>query len=734
MLVCPKCQFKNPSAHKFCQQCGTSLTQKVCPECGEKVALSAPNCHNCNAAVGTVWLAIIWEESARALTGPHRVGAALRGCPPALNSPESANSAIPAASSAVTGASNQDSRASEVASVKGQNRQLDGSRNLAESQTAGVSSKEAATAPPETALAAVSSESAIENSFTAAAGYTTSAPTLIQSEPLAPLHPWACEYLDPQQRYKFLEPLSPAEETATGQTEVRVLDCQPFQLSPLAAFAEASAGVPQIRAAASSKAETARPEGKGSVKNIAEREIPVMAQAYLALQSQSELCLNLPTIHDAWQHSGQSVVLLEDRSDLPLLSEHWDNDSVSTVDLLHWLYEMASLWAALEPCSQRQSLLVESNLRVDQNKILCLRRLYPEKPEAPIGLQDLGQLWQQLFERSGRTLLGSVTQLLRECCFGEIQTVDALHYRLQEIADQLLLSASGVPVEMGEDDEDTPTMILPVELLALDYAGRSDIGRQRAHNEDYFGIDTKMENLESPHSRTAHARCLFVLCDGMGGHASGEVASALAVDTLRQYFQTHWLDEMPSEASIREAVLSANRAIYDLNQKEKSSGSGRMGTTLVMALVQDTQVAVAHVGDSRLYRISRLQGLQQLTTDHEVGQREIKRGVAADIAYSRPDAYQLTQALGPRSEDFISPEVQFLELYEDTLLLLASDGLTDNNLLETHWETHLAPLLRPDACLERGVSQLIDLANECNGHDNISALLVRALVQPSRTA
>ena len=78
------------------------------------------------------------------------------------------------------------------------------------------------------------------------------------------------------------------------------------------------------------------------------------------------------------------------------------------------------------------------------------------------------------------------------------------------------------------------------------------------------------------------------------------------------------------------------------------SGSGRMGTTLVMAVVVNHQVVVAHVGDSRLYRLTRQKGLQQITVDHEVGQREIQRGIDPDIAYSRPDAYQLTQALGPR--------------------------------------------------------------------------------------
>jgi len=153
---------------------------------------------------------------------------------------------------------------------------------------------------------------------------------------------------------------------------------------------------------------------------------------------------------------------------------------------------------------------------------------------------------------------------------------------------------------------------------------------------------------------------------------------------------------------------------------------------LVMVLLRNTQVAVAHVGDSRLYRLSSKRGLEQVTMDHEVGQREILRGIEPEIAYSRPDAYQLTQALGPRDENFINPEVQFLKLNEDTLLLLTSDGLSDHDLLEHHWHTHLEPLLSSEASMEQGVSDLIDLANQYNGHDNITAVAIRVRVRPNQ--
>jgi protein phosphatase len=225
----------------------------------------------------------------------------------------------------------------------------------------------------------------------------------------------------------------------------------------------------------------------------------------------------------------------------------------------------------------------------------------------------------------------------------------------------------------------------------------------------------------------------------MGGHASGEVASQLAVETLQSYFQQYWqeVDEqkqptkLPPADQIRAAVQLANSVIYNQNQEGARSGSGRMGTTLVMVLIQDTEAVVAHVGDSRLYRYTRRQGLEQVTVDHEVGQREILRGVEPEIAYGRPDSYQLTQALGPRDEYFVNPDVQFFELNEDMLLILASDGLTDNSLLENHWQSHVDPLLSSRANLDQGVSKLIDLANEYNGHDNITAIAIRVKVRPN---
>jgi protein phosphatase len=298
-------------------------------------------------------------------------------------------------------------------------------------------------------------------------------------------------------------------------------------------------------------------------------------------------------------------------------------------------------------------------------------------------------------------------------------------------SDTAWLEAADLNEEGWSDGEELPTIVLPMRLVSLEDAGRTDVGRQRDHNEDCFNIQTEFRKVETPQGRCLEAKGLYILCDGMGGHAGGEVASALAVETLSQYFAAQWDDKLPSEVCIREGILQANQAIYALNQKEERSGSGRMGTTLVLVLIQNTEAAIAHVGDSRLYRLSRSRGLEQLTVDHEVGQREIQRGVEPAIAYARPDSYQLTQALGPRDGNFINPDVKFLELNEDLLLLLCSDGLSDNNLLERHWQNCLEPMLRTQLPLEQGVNQLIDLANEQNGHDNVTALVIRAKVRPN---
>lgn len=558
-------------------------------------------------------------------------------------------------------------------------------------------------------------------------------------------------YLDQEQRYQLLEPLPNLKELAAN-TEVciKVLDCQPYQISPLLAVLEN------------------RQKGLLTPSEEASR-IPYLAKPYIALQSQGHS--GIPPIHDAWEQSDIQVVLIPERSNWPRLLDLWQENTTSSLQILHWCYQMTQLWALLEPVNCRQSLLNLSNLLLDEDQTLTLGRLYSEllnnqliadvpadlaeqttaEQEQPLTIQALGRVWQALFRQSQRTQFGSVVQMLGDLEIGKIQTIAQLRSRLEEMSSEIVTPTdetvpateeqyTTAPTMLQFDElddfnarnDDMPTVVLPMQLSSLQDTGQTDVGRQRHHNEDYFGIETNINKLELPKTRVLQARGLYILCDGMGGHAGGEVASELAVNTLRQYFQERWIaNQLPTEDSIREAVYLANQAIYELNQKDARSGVGRMGTTLVMLLIQDSHAAVAHVGDSRLYRLTHKRGLEQITVDHEVGQREITRGVEASIAYARPDAYQLTQALGPRDENSINPDVEFFEINEDTLFILVSDGLSDNDLLESHWQTQLLPLLGSSTNLEAGVTDLIDLANQYNGHDNITAILIRAKVRPN---
>jgi serine/threonine protein phosphatase PrpC len=261
--------------------------------------------------------------------------------------------------------------------------------------------------------------------------------------------------------------------------------------------------------------------------------------------------------------------------------------------------------------------------------------------------------------------------------------------------------------------------------FSISYAGLTDVGKQRDHNEDNFTIATQIATTElSDCDAKVTVRGVFVVCDGMGGHAGGEVASSLAIEKITEMFRPFWINKLPGAKTLREIIHVANQAIYDRNEIELRRDSGRMGTTLVLMANYENEVAIAHVGDSRIYQVTATE-LKQITRDHEVANRLIDRGVDLEEAMSRHDAHQLTQALGPYDNSQVDPSILFLQVNEPTLFLLCSDGLCDNDLVEQNWETYLLPLLTSDADLKSGVKNLIDLGNTINGHDNITAILVR---------
>lgn len=492
--------------------------------------------------------------------------------------------------------------------------------------------------------------------------------------------------------------------------------------------------------------------------------MPDSVLPYLTLK---ELSPTIPTVHDAWLEEDKEVILLPNRSHWQKLSALLLSENLEPLQSIYWLDKIATLWKALIAVNCCQSLLINHNLRIDDDQNLGLQQLYQDSPDQPPSLQDLGKLWQTWFKESQFPSSDKLMALIEQVADGQLDSLTEFRLQLKDLAteQQTDLEETGepqpedlseIPTEVSADLEESNTEpfdessqdlwlnseilensgelatdILPMELLSLTEYGITDRGRQRPHNEDYFKLKSEIHTDHSNYGKTVHTRGLYIVCDGMGGHAAGEVASQMAVETLHNFFSQQWQeDQFSTHETLCQGILEANQRLYEVNQSNASSGNSRMGTTLVLALIEDTKVAIAHVGDSRVYRLSRQGGLEQLTVDHEVGQRSIQHGVDPEIAYARPDAYQLTQALGPYDNHFIQPDIRFLDVQEDSLFLLCSDGLSDNDLIDNHWQTYLAPLLSSRNSLEQGLRKLIEFANLYNGHDNITAILVRVKVQP----
>lgn len=498
-------------------------------------------------------------------------------------------------------------------------------------------------------------------------------------------------------------------------------------------------------------------------ENLKKVGIPDLAFVYLTLTEHNP---TVPELIDAWQDTelDQEFVIIGNHKIFKTLTEYWQDNTPDKTKILTHLQNMARLWRVFTKLNCRTSLLKPDNLKIDFNENLILEKIYPDSENNPPLLRELVETWANLIIDFGEDYESWITDLMIKIESGEIDSAKQLRTELDNILQQVEIeslleeddlnflseneelntiaesfgedeegqpSSQSLATQINTDGDDQPTLVLPMRLLSVKGVGLTDIGRRRGHNEDYFAMETQIHKWESSRGIYVSAKGLFIVCDGMGGHASGEVASATAVKTLTGYFQENWGEELPDEQTIREGILKANETIYSLNQHKGQVGAGRMGTTLTLALLQDTKVAIAHVGDSRIYRVTRKWGLELLTTDHCVAQSEIKLGVEPEIAYGRPDAYQLTQALGPRDNTYINPDIRFLDIKEDTILIMCSDGLYDNNLLEDNWEKIVLPLISSKANLEDGVAHIIDLGNQINGHDNLTCVLVRIKVQPN---
>jgi protein phosphatase len=246
--------------------------------------------------------------------------------------------------------------------------------------------------------------------------------------------------------------------------------------------------------------------------------------------------------------------------------------------------------------------------------------------------------------------------------------------------------------------------------------GVTDTGRVREHNEDTFGTDPDIG--------------LVVLADGMGGYKAGEVASGITVRTvmglLKDAVEREDLSQRDEESGLsrpgillRDAIQRANKIIHQ-TAKTQPNCEG-MGTTVVAGLFFDDKLTIAHVGDSRLYRM-RNGKLEQVTHDHSLLQELVARGFYTPEEAQRASAKNyVTRALGV--EPTVDVEITEVPALKDDLYLLCSDGLSD--MVED--DDIQLTISTFGANLETLAKQLVLLSNDNGGRDNISIVLVRVL-------
>jgi len=234
------------------------------------------------------------------------------------------------------------------------------------------------------------------------------------------------------------------------------------------------------------------------------------------------------------------------------------------------------------------------------------------------------------------------------------------------------------------------------------FTGLTDPGLIRAVNQDDYYID--------PDGR------FFLVADGMGGHAGGQEASQIAKEAIHGYLGKHWdSNEISSEDLLEQAINEANQAIIEdqLSHPERSD----MGTTTVVVMFRQDQSWLAHIGDSRLYRL-RDSKLEQITEDHTWVARAMKAGdITPEQARTHHWRHVLSQCLGRK--DLPKVDVQKIDVQPGDRLLLCTDGLT-----EELSDDLIAERLQPSLAGEKSASLLVEAAKAKGGKDNITVVIV----------
>jgi protein phosphatase len=441
-------------------------------------------------------------------------------------------------------------------------------------------------------------------------------------------------------------------------------------------------------------------------------EVSPYVSAYLKL---AKLPLHIPRPYGFLKTGDPELdLLLLDRAPISLEGKLYPNlkDTWAEVEPMRQLSLMGQvlqLWQPLSEVGMTSTLLEPEKLRVNGAWIRVLELLVDEEE---VKLADLGNLWIDWLE-SARP---EVSDALADFCFGlsrgEFDLAGAIAV-IDKLRSQL------APSQLSN--------------FHIRIASGTDKGPRRDHNEDNcYPTPEAQKRLQQ--SKILCDR-LAIICDGLGGHEGGEIASSMAIKTIETELEIV-LTELDNDSApfsptqfmhrLDQVTRKANDQIVALNDQHQKQAQQRMGTTLVMAVIPHPhEVYIVNVGDSRLYWLQH-QSCDQVTVDDDVSTRDVILGFSFYAhAAQRIDGGSLIQALGTRSSELLYPRIQRLPIDGNCLFLLCSDGLSDYDRVEEILDIHIRPILSNDTSLHKSVEKLIDQGNQRNGHDNVTVALMR---------
>ena len=476
--------------------------------------------------------------------------------------------------------------------------------------------------------------------------------------------------------------------------------------------------------------------------------MPPQASPYLRLYAHR---LYIPEIYGIYQPETDdaSIMLLDNVPldvagvSLPTITAAWED--APPVRQLYWLWQIGQLWDILNTEGVASSVLDSANIHVDGWRIR-LRELiaddvqenavqedaslnvsnHDEPPSTPIRLHLLGAIWMSWAETTHPSIR---------------EDIDTIAHALQEPEATWGAIAPQLNTLLLQQAAQRP--------LRLDIAGATSPGGEQTHNEDAcYPITLALNGMQVDDADDLIPQ-VAIVCDGIGGHSGGEVASQLTVRALKLQLRALFVDLAQEEEplspdivmrQIEAAIRVVNNLVAFQNNEQHREDRQRMGTTLVMALQVPQQVEtstgrantheiyIAQVGDSRAYWLTP-HGCHCLTVDDDVKTREVLAGRSLPReAERRTDAIALTQALGTRSGEYLHIKIQRFVVEEDGVMLLCSDGLSDSGMIDRYWQSMANNVLHGKLHPNKAVGTWLRLAEQHNGHDNASVVLMRCRV------